>query len=75
MSLFQKEEQKLHSEKEFAVQLESRKETQNMGCVSMNVYRSYFQSVDSMWLIYAVAFLVTLGQIAISSIDLFVSKW
>lgn len=62
-------------EQDYASQQDSRKETQNIGSVSFNVYKSYFKSVESVLLITVVGILVTLGQIAISSIDLFMSKW
>lgn len=39
------------------------------------MYKAYFKSVNSGFMVVLVILLVILGQIAISSIDLFVSKW
>lgn len=62
-------------EQDYAAQQDNRKETQNIGSVGIDVYKSYFKSVENVLLITVVGILVTLGQIAISSIDLFMSKW
>lgn len=62
-------------EHDYAQQQDNRKETQNIGSVGIDVYKSYFKSVENVFLITVVGILVTLGQIAISSIDLFMSKW
>lgn len=62
-------------EEDYASQQDNRKETQNIGSVSFDVYKSYFKSVENVLLITVVGILVTLGQIAISSIDWFMSKW
>lgn len=59
----------------FSRQLESRKEVQHIGSVGFKVYKSYFSSVDNLCLVFSVILLVVIGQIAISSLDLFVSKW
>lgn len=57
------------------MQLESRKESQSVGSVGASVYKSYVNSVDSIFLVVIVMSFIILGQIAISSVDLFVSKW
>lgn len=62
-------------EHDYAQQQDNRKETQNIGSVGIDVYKTYFKSVENVFLITVVGILVTLGQIAISSIDLFMSKW
>lgn len=55
--------------------MESRKESQSTGSVGMDVYKSYYKSVDNMVLVVMVMTFIIIGQIAISSVDLFVSKW
>lgn len=59
----------------FARQLESRKELQHIGSVGFKVYKSYFSSVENSCLVFSVILLVIAGQIAVSGVDLFVSKW
>lgn len=59
----------------FSRQLESRKEVQHIGSVGFKVYKDYFSSVDNLCLVFTVILLVVIGQIAISALDLFVSKW
>lgn len=59
----------------FARQLESRKEMQHVGSVGFKVYKSYFSSVENLCLVFSVILLVIAGQIAVSGVDLFVSKW
>lgn len=39
------------------------------------MYKAYVNSVDSTFLVVIVMSFIILGQIAISSVDLFVSKW
>lgn len=62
-------------EQDYATQKDDRKETQSIGSIGFDVYKSYFKSVENVLLILVVGVLVTLGQIAISSVDLFMSKW
>lgn len=62
-------------EQDYAAQQDNRKEIQNVGSVSLDVYKSYFKSVENILLITVVGILVTVGQIAISSIDWFMSRW
>lgn len=59
----------------FSRQLESRKEVQCVGSVGMKVYKAYFGSVENICLVLTVLTLVVIGQIAISAVDLFVSRW
>lgn len=54
---------------------ESRKEEQKIGSVGFDVYKAYFKSINSWLTIITVTSLVTIGQFAISSTDLFVTKW
>lgn len=61
--------------KDLDAQQEDRKETQNVGSVGFHIYKTYFRSVNSLVMVVIVSILVIMGQIAISSIDLFVSKW
>lgn len=65
----------MKSNEAFSRQLESRKEIQQLGSVGMKVYKAYFSSVENMCLVLSVITLVIAGQIAISSVDLFVSRW
>lgn len=65
----------MKSNEAFSRQLESRKEVQQLGSVGLKVYKAYFSSVDNMCLVLSVITLVITGQIAISSVDLFVSRW
>lgn len=51
------------------------KESQIIGSVGFRVYKSYFLSVNSYLFLIIVAVLFILAQGAISSVDLFVSKW
>lgn len=59
----------------FAEQLNDRKEHYSTGSVDDGVYKSYLQSVDSPFLVVIVIILFIVGQIAISAVDLIVSKW
>lgn len=59
----------------FAEQLKIRKEFQSIGSVDKSIYMSYLNSVESPILVTTVIVLFLTGQIAISSIDLIVSKW
>lgn len=61
--------------KSFIEQLENRKEFQSMGAVDKSIYKAYFKSAESPILLSAVVILFVMGQIAISAIDLIVSKW
>lgn len=56
-------------------QLESRKEIQHIGSVGMKVYKAYFSSVENLCLVLTVITLIITGQMAISAVDIFVSKW
>lgn len=56
-------------------QLQSRKEIQNTGSVDLDIYKSYFKSVNNIFLVVTVALLVIFGQTAVSFVDLFISKW
>lgn len=51
------------------------KESQIIGSVGFRVYKSYFLSVNSFLFLTIVAILFILAQGAISSVDLFVSRW
>lgn len=46
-----------------------------MGAVDKSIYKAYFKSAESPILLSAVVILFIIGQIAISAIDLIVSKW
>lgn len=59
----------------FARQLESRKEMQHAGSVGFKVYKAYFSSVENLCLVLTVITLVIIGQMAVSAVDIFVSKW
>lgn len=59
----------------FSRQLESRKEMQHVGSVGFKVYKAYFSSVENICLVFSVILLVITGQVAVSGVDLFVSKW
>lgn len=59
----------------FTKQLKARQEFQSIGSVDKGIYMSYFKSVESTTLVAVVIVLFVIGQIAISSIDLIVSKW
>lgn len=72
--LFQ-EDEAMKANEAFARQLESRKELQHIGSVGFKVYKSYFSSVENLCLVFSVIILVITGQIAVSGVDLFVSKW
>lgn len=65
----------IKSEEAFTQQVECRKEIQHIGSVGWKVYKAYFSSVENICLVLTVITLVIAGQIAISSVDLFVSKW
>lgn len=54
---------------------ESRKEEQITGSVGFKVYKSYFGSIESWPFVCTVALMATIGQVAISFTDLFVTKW
>lgn len=54
---------------------DNNKESQIIGSVGFRVYKSYFLSVNSYLFLLVVAILFILAQAAISSVDLFVSKW
>lgn len=56
-------------------QLQNRKEIQQTGSVNIDVYKSYFKSVNNVFLVVIVGFMVIFGQTAISFVDLFISKW
>lgn len=73
--IFQEEEETFKSEEAFTQQAECRKEVQHVGSVGLKVYKAYFSSVDNICLVLTVIILVIAGQIAISSVDLFISKW
>lgn len=60
---------------EMSEQLEHRKEIQNTGSVNIDVYKSYFKSVNNVFLVVIVGFMVIFGQTAVSFVDLFISKW
>lgn len=59
----------------FTEQLKTRQEFQSIGSVDKSIYKSYLNSVESPILVTTVIVLFLAGQIAISSIDLIVSKW
>lgn len=59
----------------FTEQLKTRQEFQSIGSVDKSTYMSYLNSVKSPILVTAVIALFLAGQVAISSIDLIVSKW
>lgn len=59
----------------FTEQLKTRQEFQSIGSVDKGIYMSYLNSVESPILVTTVIVLFLIGQIAISSIDLIVSKW
>lgn len=72
--LFQ-EDEAIKTNAAFSRQLESRKEMQHVGSVGFKVYKAYFSSVDNVCLVTSVIMLLLFGQIAVSGVDLFVSKW
>lgn len=59
----------------FSRQVECRKEIQHFGSVGFKVYKAYFSAVENICLVLSVITLVIVGQMAVSSVDLFVSKW
>lgn len=65
----------MKSNEAFSRQLENRKEMQHVGSVGFKVYKAYFKSVENVCLVVSVITLVISGQIAVSGVDLFVSKW
>ncbi|XP_031637356.1 probable multidrug resistance-associated protein lethal(2)03659 isoform X2 [Contarinia nasturtii] len=73
--LSDEEDEAMKSNEAFSRQLESRKEMRHIGSVGFNVYKAYFSSVDNACLVFSVLALVIIGQIAVSGVDLFVSKW
>lgn len=72
---FFQEDEAMKTNEAFSRQLDSRKEIQHHGSVGMKVYKAYFGSVDNICLVVTVITLVITGQIAISAVDLFVSRW
>ncbi|XP_055309579.1 probable multidrug resistance-associated protein lethal(2)03659 isoform X2 [Sitodiplosis mosellana] len=73
--LSDEEDEAMKANEAFSRQLESRKEMQHIGSVGFKVYKSYFSSVENLCLVLSVILLVITGQIAVSGVDLFVSKW
>lgn len=51
------------------------KEDQIIGSVGLQVYASYFKSVNNIFFVTTVLFFFAIAQTAISSVDLFISKW
>ncbi|XP_031634337.1 probable multidrug resistance-associated protein lethal(2)03659 isoform X2 [Contarinia nasturtii] len=62
-------------EKAYAEQLNCRKEHQSTGAVNRNIYKSYLQSAESsiLWAVVIAMFII--GQLSVSAIDVFISKW
>lgn len=78
MNLHRVKEQ-IHKEKpkieeKVAVQ-ESRKEEQKVGSVGVDVYQSYFGSIENWPFVVMVFCLVIIGQFSISFTDFFVAQW
>lgn len=72
---YSQEDEALKTNEAFSRQLGCRQEMQHVGAVGLKVYKSYFNSVENLCLVVTVIALVIAGQIAISAVDLFVSKW
>lgn len=51
------------------------REEQSFGAIGFGVFKAYFASVQSRWLIVCVLFTLVTEQLATSFVDLFVSKW
>lgn len=62
-------------EKAVNVKQSATKETQIIGSIGFDVYRAYFASVESRFLIFCVLAVLVVEQVTTSFIDLFVSKW
>ncbi|XP_055678742.1 ATP-binding cassette sub-family C member 4-like [Lutzomyia longipalpis] len=55
--------------------VEEEKETQAIGSVSLNVYKSYFKAIENTCFIVFVFVVFILSQFAISGTDYFVAQW
>lgn len=51
------------------------KETREIGAVSVSVYKGYFESIGSLIPTILVFLLLVIEQIAIASLDFYVSNW
>lgn len=62
-------------EEQVEEQMKCRKEAQIVGSVGWKTYKLYFSAVNSRFLVSLVAFCIIFGQLAISFVDVYISKW
>ncbi|XP_055678761.1 probable multidrug resistance-associated protein lethal(2)03659 isoform X2 [Lutzomyia longipalpis] len=69
------DEKKSKTGNNLANQPTTSKESQVVGAVGFQTYKSYFKSVESCWTVSVVCFLFLAAQVSMSGVDYFVSKW